>query len=564
MSRLRAVKREIDDSEDIFFSPQADGLYLANGASRIRLTHGLLTLAGRWSTNGQQVERSGVVLRASEQTLYLEYSETTSTRTLHNRLLAAGVRLSGVKLKESDPLFKGTPLGGLSYLQLIAHYVNGTRASCHYILHTSQGWNEEKTFFTQGPSLIPDQEPRESHDGDVYDLGDIELEPTRVQSGSTEGFRAQMRTVQAHPGYNFAVSCAFAGALAPFVPLPRGIEGGFHIFGDSSEGKTTALRLLNAIQGISDLKTWDSTSNSLELIAERYNHSTLALDEMGQARDATVVLDAAYKLAQGQGKNRMSAAGQFIEPVKFNLLFVSSGEMSFEDYHRQTTGRAPMSGQRLRFLDIPWDDEMNPPLAENESSANEAYDSLTHCIENQRGQINEFIAELTAPHVQASLKERFEKTLNRFSASSRKAARVRARFALLRLGAEIAKEVGILPSSWDIDIGTVKVFERFTANEENFDEGVQLAREFYERVNDMYNAKGRVFNGYLDAKASTMELYGRIDAWAPYNSRRLTRFLGQKGVLIKDTERKTYRHRAGGGKPARYIIDWAKLEEVTE
>lgn len=55
----------------------------------------------------------------------------------------------------------------------------------------------------------------------------------------------------------FAVSCAFAGPLL----RPAGMEsGGFHFRGDSSSGKTTALKLAASVYGGADyLQRWRTT-----------------------------------------------------------------------------------------------------------------------------------------------------------------------------------------------------------------------------------------------------------------------------------------------------------------
>ena len=60
----------------------------------------------------------------------------------------------------------------------------------------------------------------------------------------------------------FAVASAFAGPLL----RPAGMEsGGFHLRGDSSSGKTTALRLAASVNGgPSYMQRWRTTSNGLE------------------------------------------------------------------------------------------------------------------------------------------------------------------------------------------------------------------------------------------------------------------------------------------------------------
>ena len=78
----------------------------------------------------------------------------------------------------------------------------------------------------------------------------------------------------------FAVACAFAGPLL----RPAGMEsGGFHIRGDSSSGKTTALRLAASVYGgPSYMQRWRTTDNALEAIAAQHCDSLLILDELAQ------------------------------------------------------------------------------------------------------------------------------------------------------------------------------------------------------------------------------------------------------------------------------------------
>jgi putative DNA primase/helicase len=66
----------------------------------------------------------------------------------------------------------------------------------------------------------------------------------------------------------FAVACAFAGPLL----RPAGMEsGGFHYRGDSSSGKTTALKVAASVYGGAGyLQRWRTTDNALEAIAAQH------------------------------------------------------------------------------------------------------------------------------------------------------------------------------------------------------------------------------------------------------------------------------------------------------
>jgi putative DNA primase/helicase len=104
----------------------------------------------------------------------------------------------------------------------------------------------------------------------------------------------------------FAVACAFAGPLL----RPAGMEsGGFHYRGDSSSGKTTALKLAASVYGgTSYLQRWRSTDNALEATAAQHSDCLLILDELAQI-DPKTAGECAYMLANEQGKARATRTG---------------------------------------------------------------------------------------------------------------------------------------------------------------------------------------------------------------------------------------------------------------
>ena len=65
-------------------------------------------------------------------------------------------------------------------------------------------------------------------------------------------------------------------------------SGGFHYRGDSSGGKTTALKLAASVYGgTSYLQRWRSTDNALEATAAQHSDCLLILDELAQTDPKT-------------------------------------------------------------------------------------------------------------------------------------------------------------------------------------------------------------------------------------------------------------------------------------
>lgn len=157
---------------------------------------------------------------------------------------------------------------------------------------------------------------------------------------------------------NSRLIMAVSAALAPVLLEPMGAEsGGIHLVGGSSLGKTTALRLAGSVCGGGPsgfIRQWRATDNGLEGIAAAHCDALLCLDEMGQA-GAKVVSEAAYMLANGQGKSRASRDGQTRKAQTWRVLYLSSGEVTLADKVAEDGKGRAKAGQTVRVVDVPAD-----------------------------------------------------------------------------------------------------------------------------------------------------------------------------------------------------------------
>ena len=150
----------------------------------------------------------------------------------------------------------------------------------------------------------------------------------------------------------FALSLAFAAPLLSLV----GMEGGgFHLKGESTDGKTTVMKAAASVYGYPDRysQTWRATGNAIEGIASRRNDALLCLDELGEL-DGREAGQTAYMLANGQGKGRSKQDGELRERKAWRLLFLSTGELSLED-HAASVGKSTQAGMEVRTIQIPSD-----------------------------------------------------------------------------------------------------------------------------------------------------------------------------------------------------------------
>lgn len=217
---------------------------------------------------------------------------------------------------------------------------NGKRSTCVI----SQGWHDnsyvlpDKTFSTEKVELV---------------LQNTDSINTKFKTaGTLEQWQKNIsKYAKGNSRLTFAIAVAFASALLPLANEPN---GGFHLRGDTSTGKSTALYVGGSVWGGDNqkgfLETWKATVNGFEIVAQNHNHALLLLDEIQQV-NAREVGDIIYTLANGFGKARMTKSITARQKMEWNLLFLSSGEMSLASLLVQGNDRI-FGGQEARFVDI--------------------------------------------------------------------------------------------------------------------------------------------------------------------------------------------------------------------
>lgn len=136
----------------------------------------------------------------------------------------------------------------------------------------------------------------------------------------------------------FAVCLAFA---APLLLITETESGGFHMWGPSSLGKSTALMVAGSVCGGGGrngyVESWRTTTNALETFAELHNDALACLDEISQV-GASEAVEALYMLANGQGKGRMTKTIGMRRRLSWTILLLSSGEVTLRE-HAETAGK---------------------------------------------------------------------------------------------------------------------------------------------------------------------------------------------------------------------------------
>lgn len=246
----------------------------------------------------------------------------------------------------------------------------------------------------------------------------------------------------------FFASLAFAGPLLAWAPGTDG--GGFHLVGDSSCGKTTALRVAASVWGGRDyLQRWRATDNGLEALAAQHSDGLLCLDELAQL-DAKVAGESAYMLANGQGKSRAGRNGAGRPRATWRLLFSSAGEIGLAE-HMAEAGKRTRAGQELRMIDMPADAGAGSGLFERMADfegPGAMSQHLTRATETTYGTAGRAWLLWLVAHTEGltrTLRERMDAIERDLvpEAAAGQVQRVGRRFALVAAAGEMATEAGV-------------------------------------------------------------------------------------------------------------------------
>lgn len=211
--------------------------------------------------------------------------------------------------------------------ELLADYLQTEGARTPYTITQQAGWVNKQAYVLPNGDIISDsKEPLR-----VIYTGDKSQASGFVQSGTLEDWQAHVaRYVAGNSRLCLTLGTAFA---APLVALLGMESGGFHLFGDSRDGKSTANDVALSVWGNPEVLTvaWSGTSHAFTNIARARNDGLLVLDEIGQSTPREVS-KAAYELINGVSKAQGAKEGGNREIHRWNTLLLSNGEKPLDTF----------------------------------------------------------------------------------------------------------------------------------------------------------------------------------------------------------------------------------------
>ncbi|MCP5160682.1 MAG: DUF927 domain-containing protein [Hahellaceae bacterium] len=298
------------------------------------------------------------------------------------------------------------------------------------------GWHSSGVF------VMPDAVLGEA---DVFFQSETAGMANYSNGGTLEGWQASIaQKCPGNPVLMFVTAASFAG---PLLKIVHQGSGGFHLLGDSSKGKSTALNVACSVWGKAEeyMRTWNATGNGLEGVAAIRNDTLLVLDEIKQANPKEIGLTV-YSLGNGTGKQRSSRSGVARTAHKWRTLFLSSGEKALETLMMEA-GERPNAGQLVRLPSVPA--VFGPHGAFHElhgmRDGAELAAHLNTASNTHYGHAGKaFIRALVIDDAEA-VNAAFRKMKGLFGARNSQEGRCAERFALVALAGELAIGYGVLP-----------------------------------------------------------------------------------------------------------------------
>lgn len=326
----------------------------------------------------------------------------------------------------------------------LARYILGSTTDDRVTSVNRIGWHElgDGNVF-----ILPSQVIGNPPGRILYEAGQRRQEEYSARGSLTEWRRGVSGPAQGHAMAVLAISAAFVGPLLHLAGLE---SGGIHLFGNSSTGKTTLLKLAASVWGDSGLvRSWRATANGLEGVANRTSDVVLILDELGQidSKDAATAL---YMLASGVGKIRMNRNATLQDIKTWRAFMLSSGEMTVEAKITQLRGAKAYTGATLRLLNVAADQRLGFGVFDSGGSTGDIRDLLkdfNSAVTSTYGVVGpEFVRTLIS---RAEAGEAIRNAIDHFVTtnlqvgSSGQVERSAKRFGLIAIAGELATEFGI-------------------------------------------------------------------------------------------------------------------------
>ena len=392
-----------------------------------------LPLADKFDIVGNGTDGGGAHYRI------IRYQDRCTRQTRHAALPCAeiGSNAAWAKLQGMGIVV----YSGRAKREYLADYLQTAGSRDFWQITDKAGWQGNAYILPSGEVLQADEgECRVLYNGDTSQAA------AYTAKGSLHEWR---ENVAKYAAGNSRLLLAIGAALA--APMMNRLEeagGGFHLYGASRDGKTTAAKAALSVWGDPDAAklSWNGTALGFGNTALARNDNLLVLDEIGQVKHAKTVSETAYAVIDGTGKIQGHKDGGNRLIRQWRTLLFSTGEYDMQSYVERG-GEKWEAGQNVRIPSLParaiYGIYENLHGFENGAALS---DHLLHQIGQYHGTAGRAWIEKLRHIDTAAIRETRDSFLQMLPELNGQILTVARRFALVAAALELSADITGLPS----------------------------------------------------------------------------------------------------------------------
>ena len=451
-----------------------------------------------------------------------------------------------------------TIMSGRAKRERLADYLQKEGSQTAFTITDRAGWHEDSYIMPSGETITAtDKDPAIIYNGDTS-----QAKAYQPNGELTDWQQNIARYAVGNSRLCLALGASFA---APLLSLLNEESGGFHLMGDSSDGKTTAAKVALSVWGkpSGSLLSWSGTKIGFSNTAAARNDGLLVLDEIGQA-SPHVIGDTVYSVMNGINKVQGAKQGGNRALSRWKVMMFSTGEKTPDsilkhhkgDWNAGQAARLPSirAAAQYGIYDTLHGFEDGALLSEHIAQSAEKYHGVAG-----RLFIRQLLDDLEQAKQQAT--ERMAAFMATIPELSGQARRVAKRFAIAAAALELAAPVTGLP----VGVGMAGVKKCFDEWLEANGAGKHEDRRIIEQAEDFIaqHALGTRFMEWSD-KSTNKDHAGyrkqegeKLELWVirrvftdeiaqSFDELKVCRVLADNGLLKYNHKNRGYQHQRKG------------------
>ena len=449
-------------------------------------------------------------------------------------------------------------MSGRAKRERLADYLQKEGSPAAFTITDRAGWHEDSYIMPSGEIITAtDKDPAIIYNGDTS-----QAKAYQPNGELTDWQQNIARYAVGNSRLCLALGASFA---APLLSLLNEESGGFHLMGDSSDGKTTAAKVALSVwsKPSGSLLSWSGTKIGFSNTAAARNDGLLVLDEIGQA-SPHVIGDTVYSVMNGINKVQGAKQGGNRALSRWKVMMFSTGEKTPDsilkhhkgDWNAGQAARLPSirAAAQYGIYDTLHGFEDGALLSEHIAQSAEKYHGTAG-----RLFIRQLLDDLEQAKQQAT--ERMAAFMATIPELSGQARRVAKRFAIAAAALELAAPVTGLP----VGVGMAGVKKCFDEWLEANGAGKHEDRRIIEQAEDFIaqHALGTRFMewsdkstnkdhaGYRKQEGEKLELWVIRRVFADeiaqsFDESKVCRVLADNGLLKYNHKNRGYQHQRKG------------------